>query len=135
MDAALRNAVSERADHRCEYCHLPQRVVSMARFHVEHVIPRQHGGDDRFDNLALSCPHCNRRKGPNLSGRDAVSGAIVELVDPRRDTWSDHFAWNDVELVGLTPRGRAPIAVLAINTIRRIKLRESLVSEGSLILG
>jgi 5-methylcytosine-specific restriction endonuclease McrA len=42
---------------------LPQELSEL-RFHIEHVIPRQHGGSDDADNLALACPDCNLRKGP-----------------------------------------------------------------------
>jgi len=44
---------------------LPEKFVSLITFHIEYIIPRQHGGDDQLDNLALSCPWCNRAKGPN----------------------------------------------------------------------
>ena len=44
MDAAVRELVRKRADHRCEYCRLPQRAVDVT-FHVEHIVARQHGGD------------------------------------------------------------------------------------------
>ena len=55
---------------RCEYCRLPQSALPLARFHIEHVIARQHRGGDSPGNLALSCHHCNLHKGPNLSGVD-----------------------------------------------------------------
>src|SRR5437016_3905081 len=38
------------------------------RFHVEHIVARQHGGSDTVENLALACPECNRHKGTNLTG-------------------------------------------------------------------
>ncbi|HMJ66513.1 MAG TPA: HNH endonuclease [Candidatus Binatia bacterium] len=85
MDAALRRAVSERAGDTCEYCSLPQSQQAIVAFHVEHIVARQHGGDDRFDNLALACHHCNLRKGPNLTGVDPQSGILTRLFHPRRD--------------------------------------------------
>jgi 5-methylcytosine-specific restriction endonuclease McrA len=45
MDAPLRQAVRARAAYQCEYCRVPQELSEL-RFHVEHIIPRQHGGDD-----------------------------------------------------------------------------------------
>jgi hypothetical protein len=57
MDADTRKRVRERAGDRCEYCLLPQSGLPIARFHIEHVIARQHGGTDAPDNLALACHH------------------------------------------------------------------------------
>ncbi len=44
MKRAYRKLVRERAGNRCEYCGMPQELVPLARFHVEHVIPKQHRG-------------------------------------------------------------------------------------------
>jgi hypothetical protein len=46
MDAALRRLVVERAGDRCEYCHLHSGHQTSVIFHIEHIIARQHGGDD-----------------------------------------------------------------------------------------
>jgi hypothetical protein len=35
------------------------------------------------ENLAFACYHCNLHKGPNLSGIDQESGALVRLFNPR----------------------------------------------------
>ena len=45
MDVKLRQIVRTRASQQCEYCGLPQEFSEL-RFHIEHVTPRQHGGDD-----------------------------------------------------------------------------------------
>jgi 5-methylcytosine-specific restriction endonuclease McrA len=55
MDVKLRQFVRMRAGQHCEYCGLPQEFSEL-RFHIDHVTPRQHGGDDDADNLALACP-------------------------------------------------------------------------------
>jgi hypothetical protein len=75
MDVKLRQFVRMRAGQHCEYCRLPQEFSEL-RFHIEHVTPRQHGGDDDADNLALACPDCNLRKGPNLTGIDPNTGEV-----------------------------------------------------------
>lgn len=51
-------------------------------FHVDHIIPRQHGGLTQLDNLALACLHCNRHKGPNLAGLDPLDGAWFHSLIP-----------------------------------------------------
>ena len=55
MDEQLRQTVRERADHRCEYCCLPQDAEPFFVYHVEHIVARQHGGSDDNENLALAC--------------------------------------------------------------------------------
>jgi predicted restriction endonuclease len=43
MDAATRSMVRQRAGNRCEYCGILQEQMSAAAFHVDHIIPKQHG--------------------------------------------------------------------------------------------
>lgn len=123
MDAAIRTLVRERANHRCEYCRLPQYALPLAPFHIEHIIARQHGGPDDVSNLALACHHCNLHKGPNLTGIDPETGLVVLLFHPRQEHWHDHFALAGPMVVGLTPTGRTTVRVLAMNAARRMELR------------
>jgi len=76
MDERLRQTVREPADHRCEYCCLPQDAEPFFAYHVEHIVARQHGGGDDSGNLALACYHCNAHKGPNLSGLQPLSTKV-----------------------------------------------------------
>lgn len=121
--------VSRRARQRCEYCQMPE-VFYRSRFQVDHVIAQQHGGDDNLDNLAWSCLHCNAHKGPNIAGVDNEIGTLTRLCHPREDEWGEHFSWNGPWLIGKTAVGRTTIAVLAINDIRYVKVREALIAEG-----
>ncbi len=132
MDASLRQLVRSRAEQRCEYCHLPEAAVPLITFHIEHVIPRQHGGSDDPDNRALACPWCNRAKGPNLSGVDPDTQAVVMLFNPRTQSWSEHFARRGAALVGITPIGRATVRVLAMNRPECLEMRLWLLREGAL---
>jgi HNH endonuclease len=132
MDDALRHFVRERARNRCEYCLLPQRYAEVVRFHIEHIRARQHGGDDDPANLALACPHCNRFKGPNLTSVDPETEALVPLFHPRLQSWHDHFALDDIVIVGLTPVGRATIRLLHMNADDRRKVRAALQARGEL---
>ena len=124
MPEALRRMTRERAGERCEYCRLPQ-IVSVLSFHIEHIIPRQHGGETRAENLALSCPHCNLRKGPNLTGIDPDSGEVCRLFHPRRDSWDVHFRREGVRIAGLTDAGRTTAWVLDFNTEDQLRLRKT----------
>jgi hypothetical protein len=127
MDRALQELVRRRAANRCEYCQLPTPP-----FHIEHIIARKHGGTDQAENLALACVRCNYHKGPNLSGIDPTNSAMSRLFNPRLDNWNDHFRWQGPLLVGITPVGRATLAVLEINHLVRIELRQRLIREGLL---
>ncbi|MBV9157921.1 MAG: HNH endonuclease [Acidobacteriaceae bacterium] len=132
MNASLVRQVWRRAGDRCEYCHVPAAFYPLV-FHIDHIIPRQHGGLTESDNLALACLHCNRHKGPNLAGLDPVSKRVVQLFHPRQDLWSDHFEWHGTELTGRTEIGRCTIRVLAINAADFRAVREWLSREGRLM--
>ncbi|HTS27552.1 MAG TPA: HNH endonuclease signature motif containing protein [Bryobacteraceae bacterium] len=131
MDAATRDLVRRRADGRCEYCRLRQEHSELTH-HVEHIIAKQHGGSDDVENLALSCHRCNLHKGPNLSGIDPQTGQIAQLFHPRRDRWSDHFAFEDACINGLTAVGRTTVHVLNLNDARRVELRAQVMSRSAL---
>ncbi len=127
MDAALIQIVRQRAGYRCEYCRLFQDH-SVLRFHIEHIIARQHGGTDDAENLALACPECNYQKGTNLTGMDPDTDEVTRLYHPRRDQWGDHFA----RIVGRTPVGRTTVWLLEMNTGDRLRWREMLLRLGGL---
>ncbi len=112
----VRRAVERRAGERCEYCRAPQRVAGY-RFHVEHVVPRSHGGSDDLSNLALSCATCNFAKGATIAALDRDTGTRVPLFNPRLDHWEEHFEWADdgFTLLGRTPVGAATVAALNMN--------------------
>lgn len=117
--------VRTRAGNRCEYCQLRQDDSPLASLHIEHVVPKKHGGSDDIDNLALACIDCNLHKGPNLTGIDPETNEVTALFHPRRQEWSIHFAWDDVYIVGLTAIGRTTVRVLDMNSDDQLALRSS----------
>ena len=129
MKAATIRLVWTRAGDRCEYCGLHQDHERFFRFHVEHVIARQHRGTDHLSNLALACHFCNAHKGTNLSAIDPRSGAIVRLFDPRRQKWERHFRTVGVRIIGRTASARATVALLRMNTRDRIELRKAILAD------
>jgi hypothetical protein len=131
----LRSLVRRRAGNVCEYCRLPQAVAPIVRFHIEHIVARQHGGATHPDNLALACGQCNFHKGPNIAALDPEDGQLVPLFHPRRDRWEDHFSWDGVVIVGRTPIGRATAELLAMNDWDRVEVRENLQSRGEPFAG
>ena len=128
MDGELKQLVRVRAEHRCEYCHIPQKFF-IQLFQIEHIVARSHGGTDEADNLALACRLCNLHKGPNLSGIDPESKVLTRLFNPRTDRWSDYFRFGrNGDIIGLSEIGRTTAFVLNMNAKRRVELRLAIVS-------
>ncbi|MRG96937.1 HNH endonuclease signature motif containing protein [Polyangium spumosum] len=123
IPASVQRRVRERAQNRCEYCRISQESQE-ATFHVDHVLPRRHGGPTTLDNLALSCVSCSLRKGARTSALDPVTSASVALYDPRSSRWEDHFSVN-VEFViqGTTATGRVTVEVLRMNRPLAVAIR------------
>jgi hypothetical protein len=129
-----RALIEARAARRCEYCHLPVDG-QVARFPIDHIIPRNAGGRTEMDNLALICPHCDGRKWAHTEGIDPISREAVRLFNPRTQAWSDHFQWSKLEtaiIEGKTPCRRATIARLQMNHPDMIAVRKLLVALGIL---
>lgn len=62
-------------------------------------------------------------QGTKLSGIDPESGDTVKLFHPRQNEWDDHFNFDGINIVGLTPCGRATVRVLNMNDDDRLELR------------
>lgn len=122
VPARLAAQIRQRAAFQCEYCRLPA-AASQAPFEVEHIIPLKHGGATTQENLALACLHCNRHKGPNLSGLSLPGGKLISLFHPRRDAWHRHFRIRAGLITGKTEIGRITLNVLAMNRPDQVQLR------------
>lgn len=92
---------------------------------VEHIVPLVAGGAATMDNLCLSCYRCNEFKGPRQQATDPHDGQTAPLFHPRQQRWGDHFCWLDdsVTIGGLTPTGRATVALLQLNSDWLIQAR------------
>lgn len=123
---ALRRLVLERAQACCEYCLIPQ-TVGAGMHHIDHLIALKHGGATRDDNLALACIDCNLFKGSDLTAIDPVERAIVPLFNPRTQRWRDHLQLVGARIIGLTPIGRATVALLRLNDDARLIDRQMLM--------
>jgi hypothetical protein len=131
VTAQQKKVVAERANGCCEYCRSQVRFA-IQPFSIEHIIPRSAGGETVLDNLALSCQGCNNHKYNKIEGRDPVSGELVPLYHPRKQRWSEHFAWNGefTRIIGLTPTGRSTVEVLQLNREGVVNLRRVLYGMG-----
>lgn len=110
VSESIRRLVRERAQDRCEYCGMTQ-VIQGATFHIEHIVPRRKGGKDEADNLALACPSCNFHKSDHVESKDPKTGE------------EEHFGSEDLKIIGITPVGRATVALLNLNSERRLLIR------------
>ncbi|NJL35957.1 MAG: HNH endonuclease [Leptolyngbyaceae cyanobacterium RM2_2_4] len=128
IPAELRQLVSDRAQRRCEYCLLHQNF-SVYTHEVDHIIAQKHDGKTLADNLALSCLSCNRHKGTDLATFDPITGKIVQLFHPRKQTWSRHFLLKDGRIEGTSSVGRATAKLLMFNTQSRILERQILIAQ------
>ena len=124
----MRAAVEARAGHACEYCRLPQQG-QVARFPIDHILPRSSGGQTDLQNLALACPHCNAHKWVHAHGIDPHTGERFSLFNPRSDRWSDHFQWSTqppYQIEGTTACGRATVDRLRMNDSNVLEVRRLL---------
>lgn len=129
VSKSLRRAVIARAHACCEYCGLPEGMLTLPH-EPDHMIATQHGGKTSLDNLAYTCFRCNRLKGPNIASLDPATGLATLLFNPRTDLWSAHFRWGGGVIIALTPTGRATVGLLKLNDPERIALRDSLMHQG-----
>lgn len=117
----------ERAGNRCEFCLLPAEVGFFPH-EIDHVIAEKHGGKTEPANLAYACWRCNRHKGTDLGSFDPETNAFSPLFNPRVQEWTDHFAFDDEQIVGLTLEGRTTAGLLQLNSDDRLAERGSLKS-------
>jgi 5-methylcytosine-specific restriction endonuclease McrA len=129
--AEQKRLVEQRAGGCCEYCRSQLRFA-MQSFSIEHLDPDGEEGGETLGNLAFSCQGCNNHKYTKTTGLDLRSGQAVSLYNPRRDRWSEHFAWSEdcTVIVGLTPIGRATVDTLQLNRSGLVNLRRILFAAG-----
>ncbi|MGH2346063.1 MAG: HNH endonuclease [Chloroflexota bacterium] len=127
---ALRQAVVERAQGRCEYCRTTQAIV--VEMEVDHIIPRSAGGASDLANLCLSCVGCNGFKLAYQTGIDPNTGEEAPLFHPRSHRWDEHFGWSadGTRILGMTPIGRATVARLRMNRAAMTDARRLWVQAG-----
>lgn len=118
-------AISERANHCCEYCQAPELVFNFP-FEVEHIIPLSRQGANDEANLALACRSCNLRKGTRISGIVPGSNTEVRLFHPRQDQWSDHFQVDaeSGKIMGITATGKVTVEYLEMNSASQVAARQ-----------
>ena len=75
-----RHSIYERDGHRCQYCGKKFREIEL---NLDHVIPREAGGDSTWTNTVCSCVPCNSRK----ANRTPAQAGMRLLKEPRKPHW------------------------------------------------
>ena len=75
-----RHNVFERDNYTCQYC---RQRPDVSRLNLDHVIPRDRGGETSWENIVCSCMPCNSRKG-NRTPREAGMNLMTR---PKRPKW------------------------------------------------
>ena len=78
---------------RCIHCQsrvsIPLDPDEPAHATLEHIVPKNHGGSDDPDNLAVACARCNQLKGRRLDKRrkdDPTLAKVIAVLQERRKT-------------------------------------------------
>ncbi len=127
---ALRQRIATRDRYRCAYCLTTEANCGLA-MHIDHIVPEVAGGQTVEGNLCLACFSCNIQWARE-TGTDPQTGESVSLFHPLKQIWSEHFTWSrdGTEVIGLTPCGRATVAVLQLNNPVVVSARRRWVSSG-----
>jgi 5-methylcytosine-specific restriction endonuclease McrA len=68
---------------KCIHCNSKLSVAEdgtlLGNSSIEHIVPRNHGGDDSPDNLALACARCNQQKGVHHDHKSLTDPLRLEL--------------------------------------------------------
>ena len=128
---AIRDRVQKTFDNRCAYCLSAQKYLMLA-LEIDHIKAVANDGTDDEDNLCSCCRACNLYKGKQTHAIDPATKQQSPLFNPRQDNWSEHFRWSEdgIEVIGLTPIGRATVVALQMNNEYALTTRRLWVSVG-----
>ena len=76
----------------------------ISRATLEHIWPRNHGGGNAIENLAIACAGCNREKGGRhdhkLETDPRLREIVAELQRRRKERWRDPAEVGMTERIG-----------------------------------
>jgi hypothetical protein len=131
INKRLRERIRKQAGDQCGYCHSKQAYI-LGPLEVDHIIPVAAGGTNEESNLWLACRLRNSYKSVQVDGVDPLTAERVKLFNPRRQQWSEHFAWSEdgSQIVGLTSCGRVTIIALQLNNVLAVLVRQAWIRAG-----
>jgi 5-methylcytosine-specific restriction endonuclease McrA len=74
-----------RDKHQCQYCANKSNPLT-----IDHIIPKERGGSESWDNLVTACQKCNRKKG-NRTPEEANMPLLKYPQKPNRIHYFQHF--------------------------------------------
>lgn len=77
-----RKNILKRDSHTCQYC-----SISSVPMTIDHIIPKQKGGEDSWYNLVAACVSCNTQKG----NKTPKGAQMVLKKKPRKPTMILHL--------------------------------------------
>ncbi|MBK8030924.1 MAG: HNH endonuclease [Chloroflexi bacterium] len=112
------------------YCRLPESGGTLT-FHIDHIIPIKHDGEDHVDNLCFACYKCNGHKGYEIadlrSGGSSTNPFVPSVSNSGMLTSLCAKTWKSSD----SPRKVAPPSVLLqMNDSERITNRQILAELG-----
>ena len=127
----VQERVRSQAKNRCGYCQSAQKYV-LGPLEIDHIVPVAKNGSDDEKNLWLACRMCNNFKGTQTHAFDPITGQEIRLFNPRRQSWKQHFSWDEegTRIIGRTPCGRATIIALQLNHPIALMVRQQWVAAG-----
>jgi len=92
-----RKNILKRDNNRCQYCNKDIHPLT-----IDHIIPRNKGGQDTWENLVAACMKCNTKKGDhllkeitmNLLKQPRKPSKIFQLqsyVNKSQDNWKQYL--------------------------------------------
>jgi len=84
-----RQNVFERDKNTCQYC---GKIFDRTDLNLDHILPRERGGQTTWENIVCSCIRCNTKKGNRLPHE-----AGMNLIrKPKRPKWRPfvHFTYQ-----------------------------------------
>lgn len=84
-----RHNIFERDNNTCQYC---AKKFDRKDLNLDHVIPRDRGGETSWENIVCSCVACNSKKG----NRTPPEAGLKLLKKPKRPKWRPllHIQFN-----------------------------------------
>ena len=92
-----RRNLLKRDNYRCQYCKKPKKPLT-----IDHIIPKNKGGKDTWENLVAACVKCNTKKGDSLLkniGMELIKNPrkpskifhLQSYVDKNQDNWKQYL--------------------------------------------
>lgn len=120
-----RSNVFLRDGHTCQYCNVKFREQDLT---WDHVLPRSHGGQTRWENIVAACSPCNTRRANNVRIRpkkEPWKPAYYEMVAKRQgipidvahESWVPYMGWADEKMVNIKPKKRGVLVCDVIEPV------------------